>query len=103
MPLPHGHLPPVEIQRIVRSHFDKFRRCYEDGLRTNANLEGKVVVRFVIGLEGIVTNVGNGGSDMPDGRVTSCVVRGFYGLVFPKPDGGIVTVTYPIMFSPAPP
>ena len=26
--------------------------------------------------------------------------RAFYGLSFPQPEGGIVTVTYPIMFSP---
>jgi hypothetical protein len=28
------------------------------------------------------------------------VTRAFYGLSFPAPDSGIVTVTYPIMFSP---
>jgi hypothetical protein len=28
------------------------------------------------------------------------VVRSFYGLSFPQPEGGIVTVVYPIMFSP---
>jgi hypothetical protein len=37
---------------------------------------------------------------MPDGGVVSCVVRAFYGLSFPQPEGGIVTVVYPIMFSP---
>jgi hypothetical protein len=26
-------------------------------------------------------------------------VRAFYGLSFPQPEGGIVTVTYPISFS----
>ena len=31
---------------------------------------------------------------------SSCVVRGFYGLSFPQPEGGIVTVVYPIMFNP---
>jgi hypothetical protein len=89
------------IQRVVRSNFGVFRKCYEDGLRADPWLMGRVSVRFVIGVDGLITNVGNGGSDMPDGRVVSCVVRGFYDLVFPKPEGGIVTVTYPIMFSPA--
>jgi hypothetical protein len=37
---------------------------------------------------------------MPDGNVVSCVVRSFYGLSFPAPENGIVTVTYPIMFQP---
>jgi hypothetical protein len=34
-----------------------------------------VSVRFVIGRDGAVSNVANGGSDMPDGSVVSCVVR----------------------------
>jgi hypothetical protein len=36
---------------------------------------------------------------MSDPAVSACVVRAFYGLSFPQPEGGIVTVTYPIRFS----
>jgi hypothetical protein len=95
-----GRLPPEVIQRIVRQNFGRFRLCYENGLRNNPNLTGRVSVRFVIGRDGAVSQVANGGSDMPDGGVVGCVVRAFYGLSFPQPEGGIVTVTYPIMFSP---
>ena len=84
----------------MRQNFGRFRLCYENGLRNNPNLQGRVAVRFVIGRDGAVSNVGNGGSDMPDSGVVSCVVRAFYGLSFPQPEGGIVTVVYPIMFSP---
>jgi len=58
-------------------------------------------VRFVIGRDGSVSSVQNGGSDLPDAAVVSCVTRAFYGLSFPQPENGIVTVTYPIVFSPA--
>ncbi len=95
-----GRLPPEVIHRIVQQNFGRFRLCYENGLRNNRNLQGRVSVRFVIGRDGAVSSVGNGGSDMPDSGVVSCVVRAFYGLSFPQPEGGIVTVTYPIMFSP---
>jgi hypothetical protein len=95
-----GHLPPEVIQRIVRQNFGRFRLCYENGLRGNPVLAGRVAVRFVIGRDGAVSNVGNGGSDLPDGGVVSCVQRAFYGLSFPQPDSGIVTVTYPIVFTP---
>jgi hypothetical protein len=44
--------------------------------------------------------VGNGGSDLPDSSVVSCVISAFYGLSFPAPDGGIVSVVYPISFTP---
>ena len=39
-------------------------------------------------------------SDIPDSGVVQCVIRNYYGLSFPQPEGGIVTVVYPIMFSP---
>jgi hypothetical protein len=95
-----GHIPPEVIQRIVRQNFGRFRLCYENGLRNSPNLAGRVSVRFVIGRDGSVSNAGNGGSDLPDPGVVSCVTRAFYGLSFPQPEDGIVTVTYPIMFSP---
>ncbi len=96
----NGRLPAEVIRRIVRQNFGRFRMCYEQGLARNPNLEGRVGVRFVIGRDGAVSNVGNGGSDIPDSGVVSCVISAFYGLSFPQPEGGIVTVTYPIMFSP---
>jgi hypothetical protein len=96
----NGHIPAEVIQRIVRQNYGRFRQCYETGLRTNPNLTGRVSARFVIGRDGAVSNVSNGGGDLPDASVTSCVLAAFYGLSFPTPDGGIVTVTYPIMLVP---
>jgi pSer/pThr/pTyr-binding forkhead associated (FHA) protein len=95
-----GRLPPEVIRRIVRQNYGRFRLCYEQGLGRNPNLEGRVTVRFVIGRDGAVSNVSNGGSDLPDSNVVNCVVKAFYGLSFPKPEGGIVTVSYPIMLQP---
>jgi len=94
-----GRLPSDVIQRIVRQNFGRFRNCYEMGLRTNPNLEGRVTARFVIGSDGAVSNVSAGG-DLPDAQVKSCVASAFYGLSFPTPEGGIVTVSYPIMLTP---
>ena len=62
----NGRLPPEVIQRIVRQNYGRFRLCYENGLRNNPNLQGRVSVRFVIGRDGSVSNVGNAGSDLPD-------------------------------------
>jgi hypothetical protein len=95
-----GRLPAEVIQRVVRQNFGRFRQCYENGLRTNPNLEGRVAVRFVIGRDGAVSNAANGGSDLPDGGVVSCVIGAYYGLSFPAPEAGIVSVVYPILFQP---
>jgi hypothetical protein len=97
----NGRLPPEIIQRTVRQNFGRFKFCYEAGLRGNPNLQGRVAVRFIINREGGVASAENGGSDLADSSVISCVTRAFYGLSFPQPENGIVTVTYPIVFSPA--
>jgi hypothetical protein len=96
----NGRLPAEVIQRIVRQNYGRFRLCYENGLRSNPNLQGRVEVRFVIGRDGAVSNVANGASDLPDATVVQCVTRAYYGLSFPQPESGIVRVVYPIMFSP---
>lgn len=86
-----GRLAPEEIQRVVREHYGVFRKCYEVGL---------VVVRFVIERDGSVGTVKDQGSTIGDPEVISCVLRAYEKLSFPDPDGGIVTVVYPIEFSP---
>ncbi len=99
-PTVSGRLPPEVIQRIVRQNYGRFRFCYEQGLAANPNLEGRVAVRFAIGRDGAVSFAANAGSDLPSSGVVSCVVQSYYGLSFPSPEGGIVTVVYPIMFTP---
>ncbi|MBK6513779.1 MAG: FHA domain-containing protein [Polyangiaceae bacterium] len=94
-----GRLPPEVIQRIVRQNFGRFRLCYENGLRNNPNLAGRVSVSFTIGRDGSVGSV-SGGGDLPDAGVIGCVTKGFYGLSFPQPEGGVVKVSYPIAFAP---
>jgi hypothetical protein len=96
----NGRLPPEVIQRIVRQRMGRIRLCYDRGLTTNPKLEGRVAVRYVIGRDGSTTSVASGGSDMPDPAVVSCVLEAFRGLTYPQPEAGIVTVVYPIVFSP---
>jgi hypothetical protein len=95
----NGHLRPEVIQRVVRQNFGRFRFCYEAGLRGDPGLQGRVVVKFVIDRAGAVALSTDAGGDLPDARVTQCVVRAFADLSFPAPDGGMVTVVYPIVFN----
>lgn len=96
----NGRLPPEVITRIIRQNLGRFRLCYENGLRFNPSLTGRVTTTFVIDRSGAVSIAKDSGSDMPDQGVTNCVVRGHANLSFPQPEGGIVTVVSPIMFSP---
>lgn len=95
-----GRLPSDTIRKVVGGANGRFRMCYERGLQSDGKLGGRVSVRFVIGRDGSVSNVSNGGSDLADSGVVSCVVRAFYGLKFTPPEAGIVTVAYPLRFSP---
>lgn len=96
----NGRLPPETIQRIVRERYPKFRSCYEEGLRRDRNLIGRVTVRFVIGCDGTITSIEPVCTSMPDRDVVRCITEEYKPLRFPQPEGGIVTVVYPIMFSP---
>lgn len=95
-----GRLPPESIQRIVRMNFGRFRMCYERGLAQNPNLAGRVVMRFVIERDGSVGTVNDAGSTLANERAIECIRAAFYQLTFPEPEGGIVTVVYPITLSP---
>jgi hypothetical protein len=96
----NGRLPAEVIQRIVRQNFGRFRLCYERGLRGNPGLSGRVATRFVIDRNGAVATSQDAGSDLPDQAVVGCVVSSFHSLSFPQPEGGVATVTYPLVFTP---
>jgi tetratricopeptide (TPR) repeat protein len=95
-----GRLPPEVIQRVMRQNFGRFRQCYQDALRRQPNVAGRIVLRFAIDRGGVVSNVGADQNDFADGQMRSCLTRAVYGLSFPAPEGGVVTVAYPILFSP---
>jgi hypothetical protein len=99
-PTVNGRLDPQVIQRIVRLNDGRYRFCYQNGLRADPGLQGRVTVKFVIDRHGSVGVASDGGSDIPDQTVRQCVVQSFMSLSFPEPDSGTVTVIYPIVFSP---
>jgi hypothetical protein len=99
-PTTNGRLAPEVIQRVVRLNDGRYRACYENGLRTDPGLVGRVTVKFMIDRTGAVAVAADGGSDIPDEGVRRCVVSSFLSLSFPAPDSGAVTVVYPIVFSP---
>lgn len=93
-----GGYPKEVVQRIVRANFPRFRQCYELGLRTDPELKGSVVTKFIIDQTGAVENVSFAGGTMSDSKVSACVVSTFGMLSFPSPENGKALVTYPIAF-----
>jgi hypothetical protein len=93
-----GPLSEAVILSAVQPNAPRFLVCYREALAQNPELEGRVVLRFVIGRDGMTWNVTDAGSDLPDSRMTRCVVRACGELRFPEPDGNIVKVVLPLMF-----
>lgn len=96
-----GSLSREAISKIIRSGSDRFQTCYTDGLKKNPKLSGQVVIRFVIGNDGVVTTSEDGGSTLPSKEVVSCVLSRMKELRFPRPDGNNFNVLYPMTFAVA--
>lgn len=98
-PQVNGRLPPEAIQRVVRQSFGRLRGCYQEALLRNPQLEGRVAVKFVIDRSGAVSSAELSESTLDDAKATACVVAHYKQMAFPEPEGGIVTVVYPVLFS----
>ncbi len=98
-----GSLPRETIRRVIRANIESVRHCYEQGLATEPNLAGRVVVSFIIGTDGRFLTAGLASSSMaPAGpaatAVETCVQSAVSHFRFPPPEGGgAVLVNYPFV------
>src|SRR5262249_15973724 len=60
------------IHRVARQHLGQFLKCYEGGLQSNPKLNGRVIVKFVVGADGSVSSAADDGSDLADKSVVQC-------------------------------
>lgn len=90
----------VEIRRVVVHNLGEVSRCYEQGLVTDPALQGRVLVRFVIGADGAVT-----AATVPDAApafaaVGECIATAVRSWHFAAPRAGTVVVNYPFNLDP---
>lgn len=91
-----GLLPPEAIRRVVLRNLPQVVHCHEQGLVQNPTLEGRVVVRFIIGSQGTVLGSNVVESNIAVPSVAQCISTTVRRWQFPVPQGeGIVTVNYP--------
>ena len=98
----NGRLPPQSVQQVVRQSSGRFRGCYEISLLQHGQREGRVVTKFLIDVDGSVRWAVDGGSDIDDPSLVACIVEAFRELHFARPEGGVVTVVYPLVLQPLP-
>ncbi len=95
-----GSLDKDIIRRIVRAHINEVRYCYNQALAKNPNAKGRVSVQFTIDAAGKITTAQIAESTMADAAVGVCIAKAVKSWTFPKPVGGLVTVTYPFVLEP---
>lgn len=86
-----------EVAFEIRARVRRMQRCYENSLRANAQLSGRVAAEITIKEDGTVSpritfdSVG-------DQALARCLEAVFSDMRFRRPDGGSVTFTYPLSF-----
>jgi Vault protein inter-alpha-trypsin domain len=99
-----GSLDKDIIRRIVRAHINEVRHCYNQGLASDPNLKGRVLVAFTIDATGTVVSavVDESDTTLRNPLVAACIAKATKRWRFPKPaGGGVVQVKYPFILEPA--
>ena len=95
---PQGTIDIENVKTVIKSYMGRIKICYADGLVKNPDLKGEIKVQFTVGVNGRVTASKIASSTMNDPDVENCILRRFQRMTFPKPEGGEVTIKYPMIF-----
>lgn len=100
------------VRRVVRRHVVQVRGCYDAQLGHAPDLAGRVTVRWVIGVDGAVSDAALESSTLAsaiadDGgasalAVGTCIVETVGTWSFPAPEGAPVHVSYPFVLESGP-
>jgi len=94
-----GSLDGNAVAQVVQRRMRSVQDCYEQELKRDPKLSGKIEIEFTIGSEGQVTDATVANNRMESNAVASCIVGRIRRWRFPKPEGGTVTVTFPFIFT----
>lgn len=91
-----GRLPAERISEVVRAAYPEFGKCYDALPEPKPSV--RIELHFTIGRDGRVSEGHIDAEQAP--KLGKCAEPVLQRLQFPEPDGGVVTVVYPIDFSP---
>src|SRR5262249_60732046 len=93
--------PRHAVEGAVGRSAGRLRFCYQDGLRREPGLAGRIPVRFAVAPGGSVVVASDGGSTVADPAVVRCVLSTFAAMTFPpRESGDAVWTTYVVAFPP---
>lgn len=96
-----GSLDPKQISAAIKRRLAGIKNCYEQALKRNPKLAGKIVIAFVIDENGKVSEASVDSDSMGDSGVAKCIISLIRRVRFPKPDDGTVEASFPFVFTPA--
>ena len=99
-----GRLPDAWFLTPIRAHFRCFQRCYERGLHTTPELQGRVLLKLKIHAttgEVMTAEIATSPDTLPNAEVIDCVALEAKAIRFKGGWPDHVTVQYPSRFVPA--
>jgi outer membrane biosynthesis protein TonB len=89
-----------KLAAFVKARMGLVKACYENGLKRNPNLKGKISVRFTILETGGLSEIGAAQNTLGSPEVAACIVNTMRSWRLPFRPSGPVTVEYPFVFQP---
>ncbi|MBX3022898.1 MAG: AgmX/PglI C-terminal domain-containing protein [Bdellovibrionales bacterium] len=86
------------IAAVVNKNSGQVRFCYEQGLQSDPNVNGRVAIDFTIGGNGMVKVASVANSSLNSKIIEDCIMMRLKSWKFPLPQGGVdVKVSYPFV------
>jgi hypothetical protein len=96
------------VQKLIQSHNDGYRKCYEAALARASGLQGRFVATFTVDKDGAVRRACEARDEAPadgidDPEMVRCLVAELTEIRFPELDDvcPAMTINYPMVFKPA--
>lgn len=93
-----GSLVEDQILRVFRDARPRIKNCYERELAEQPSLSGRATATLAVDSRGRVAATALRSSSLNEVNVEQCVLDVVQTLVFPKPQGGLAVVEYPMNF-----
>jgi len=85
---------------VVRKYAAGIRFCYDNELKKDASLRGKLIVSITVAASGSVTDAAVVENTLGSPALTSCALAQIRSWKFPEISEGVVTFQAPFVFTP---
>ena len=90
----------ADLKSAMASKAGQARSCYQNALRNDSTLAGRMTVGIRVGLNGLACSAAVTSDGMGNPQVATCVTRLFQAGKYPPPKGGCVDMAVPMNFTP---